>query len=400
VEILYIAHCVPWPPDKGDRIRAFHSVDNLTKRHRVHLACFTRNAQDAEAVSELQDRLASLRIEVLDLPTSVLRGFLGLACGGSFTVAFHRSPALQAHVRSVMANHRIEAVVLLSSGTAAYAPATIPFLADWGDVDSEKRFQYARMRFPGFPHWLEGRRLRRVERDVALRSRRTFLTTDNELRLFRRIAPEAPVACCGNGVDVEYFDPRAAFAMPSQLRGRNYIVFVGVLNYFPNSDGACWFAEQIFPQLRQRDPQLELMLVGRDPSQDVAKLANRPGITVTGAVADVRPYLAAARAAVVPLRIARGIQNKVLEALAMGKRAIVSDAVHSTFMPDCPVGVIGCRSPGDYADAVAELPATPAPDWSIAHATRARFSWSAALGPLLRELDALEQKAATHPATV
>ena len=400
MEILYIAHCVPWPPDKGDRIRAFHSVDNLTKRHRVHLACFTRNAQDADAVSELRDRLASLRIEVLDLPTSLLRGFVGVARGGSFTVAFHHSPALQAHIRSILANHRIDAVVLLSSGTAAYAPATVPFLADWGDVDSEKRFQYARMRFPGFPHWFEGRRLRRVERDVALRSRRTFLTTDNELRLFRQIAPEAPLACCGNGVDVDYFNPGSAFVTPPQLRGRNYIVFVGVMNYFPNSDGACWFAEQIFPQLRQRDPQLELVVVGRDPSQDVAKLANRPGITVTGAVVDVRPYLAAARAAVVPLRIARGIQNKVLEALAMGKSVIVSEEVHRTFMPDCPVGVIACRSPGDYADAVANLPMTPAPDWSIADAARARFSWSAALDPLLSELDALEQQTTAHTVSV
>jgi polysaccharide biosynthesis protein PslH len=396
VEILYIAHCVPWPPDKGDRIRAFHSVSNLTKHHRVHLACFTRNAQDADAVSELRHRLASVRIEVLDLPTSLLRGFLGLARGGSFTVEFHRSPALQAYIRSVLVDHRIEAVVLLSSGTAAYAPDTIPFLADWGDVDSEKRFQYARMRFPGLPHWFEGRRLRRIECDVALRSRRTFLTTDNELQLFRQIAPEAPIACCSNGVDVDYFDPRSTFGVPPQLRGRNYIVFVGVLNYFPNSDGACWFADQIFPQLRQRDPQLELVLVGRNPSHDVATLANRPGITVTGAVEDVRPYLAAARAAVVPLRIARGIQNKVLEALAMGKRVLVSEAVHRTFMPHYPVGVIGCRSPDDYADAVADLPATAGPDWSIADATRARFSWSAALAPLLSELDRLEQSTAAH----
>jgi sugar transferase (PEP-CTERM/EpsH1 system associated) len=392
VEILYIAHCVPWPPDKGDRIRAFHSVSTLATHHRVHLACLTRNAEEAEAASDLRDRLASVRIEVLDLSRSLLRGFLGLARGGSFTVEFHHSPALQAHIRSVLANHPIQAVILLSSSMAGYAPATVPFLADWGDVDSEKRFQYARMRFPGFPHWFEGRRLRRVEREFALRARRTFLTTQNELQLFMQIAPEAATACCGNGVDVDYFDPGPAIATPGNLRGRNYIAFVGVLNYFPNSDGACRFAEDVFPQLRRRDPQLELVLVGRNPAPDVMKLANRAGITVTGAVPDVRPYLAGARAVVVPLRIARGIQNKVLEALAMGKRVLASEEVCRTFMPDCPTGLIGCRSPDDYADAVADLPATPEPDWSIVAATRARFSWAAALEPILTELNQLEQK--------
>lgn len=391
MEILYIAHCVPWPPDKGDRIRAFYSLRELTKHHRVHLACFTRDARDAEAVSELRDRLASVRIEVLDLPRAILRGFFGLARGGSFTVEFHRSPELQAYVRSILESHRIGAVVLLSSSTAAYAPATVPFLADWGDVNSEKRFQYARVRFPGFPHWLEGHRLRRVEREVALWARRTFLTTQNELQLFNQIAPEGLAKCCGNGVDIDYFDPYSVLEAPTNLYGRKYLVFVGVMNYFPNNDAVCWFAEHIFAQLRQCDPQLELFIVGRNPTRDVIQLASHPGITVTGAVDDVRPYIAAARAVVVPIRVARGIQNKVLEALAMGKQVLASEEICRTFEPDHPTGLVRCTSLDDYVHAAADLPRTPDPIRCIVEATRQRFSWSSALVPLLIELEQLEQ---------
>jgi polysaccharide biosynthesis protein PslH len=396
MEILYVAHCVPWPPDKGDRIRAFHSIRQLAQRHKVHVACFTRSARDAEAVSELQAHLASLRIEVLDLSSCFLRGLLGLARGGSFTTEFHRSPALLAHVRSVLATGRIGAVVLLSSSSAAYAPEGVPFLADWGDVDSEKRLQYARMRRPGFPHWLEGHRLRRVERDMGLKARCTFMTTEAELQLFRQIAPGSPSACCGNGVDTEYFDPQSTYELPAELAGRKYIAFVGVLNYFPNTDGICWFAREMFPKLRACDPQLELVLVGRNPNHEVVQLAKQPAITVTGEVPDVRSYVAGARAVIAPLRIARGIQNKVLEALAMGKRVLASDAVCQTFAPHQPVGLIPCISADDYIRAAADLPPAPDADPEIVSASRARFSWSAALEPILAELDRLEQGAAVR----
>ncbi len=394
MEILYISHCVPWPPDKGDRLRAFHSVSGLLGRHPVHLACLARNANEAAAISELRGRLASVRIEVLDFRWSCLRGLLEFARGGSFTAGFHHVPALQDHVRRLIASHPIGAVVLLSSATALYAPDGIPFIADWGDVDSEKRLQYARVRFPGLAQRLEGLRLRQVERDYALRSRRTFLITPNELALFRQIAPNAPLGCAGNGVDADMFDPGLAPAVPAGLAGRKYLVFVGVLNYFPNTEGICRFAREVFPELRRRDPELELVIVGRNPPRGVIELGKGEGITVTGAVDDVRPYLAAARAVVTPLRIARGIQNKVLEALAMGKPVLASEEVCRTFLPDLPAGVVCCASPDDYARAAARLPDTAEVDWTIVRAARSRFTWSGNLAPLMAELDSIEREAA------
>jgi sugar transferase (PEP-CTERM/EpsH1 system associated) len=391
LDILYVSHCVPWPPDKGDRIRAYHSARALCEHHRVHLAALARSEAEAAARSDLRERMTSVRIEVVDLKRAVMRGFASFAAGGCFTTAFHHSPSLQAHVLSILERFPIGAAILLSSSTAAYATDAVPFIADWGDVDSEKRLQYAHMRFPGFVQRLEGQRLRKVERFYALRARRTFFTTPNELHLFRQIAPDAPLGCSGNGVDTEFFSPEADFAIPDALKGRRFLVFVGVLSYFPNSDGVCRFAEEVFPVLRRHDPGLELLLVGRNPTRRVRQLARREGVTVTGAVPDVRPYLAAARGVIAPLRIARGVQNKVLEALAMGKQVLASEEVCRTFLPDLPRGLVRCLTPAEYDRAAAALPPHPVADMAVAEAARARFGWAHNLAPLLAELASIER---------
>lgn len=391
MEILYISHCVPWPPDKGERIRAHYSLKCLLAHHRVHLACLARSASEASAGSPLKDQCASVMIDQLDVPRAIARGLLHAATGGCLTAMFYRSAPLKAHVDQVLRRAPIRAVVLLSSGMAYYAPTDRPYLADWGDVDSEKRLAYARTRAFGFIHAIEGARLRKVERVFARRAQCTFLTTENELQLFRRFAPEVRAACCGNGVDGAVFAPDAAFPVPALLLGRRYLVFVGMLDYFPNADGICAFARDVLPELRRRDPGLELLVVGRNPTRRVSDLAQIAGVTVTGAVDDVRPYLARALGVVVPLRIARGIQNKVLEALAMGKTVLASGEVCETFTPSLPEGLIRCTTTKAYAEAVAQLPPGGKVDPAIAAATRARFGWDAALRPMLDALAEIER---------
>jgi sugar transferase (PEP-CTERM/EpsH1 system associated) len=390
MEIVYIAHCVPWPPDKGDRIRAFHVIQHLVKNHRVHLVCLTRNAADAMAPSPFGKAIASLRIEVLNIPGAALRGLFGIAAGCSFTTAFHTSPALRRYVRLLLADHPIHAAVVLSSSMAGYAPANIPFLADWGDVDSQKRLDYAKMRRFGWAQRLEALRMRTEECAVARRAHCTFMTTVSELQLFQRMAPGVPARISGNGVDTEYFDPRLPLKSPSGLRRGQYLLFVGMLDYFPNSDAACWFAREVFPALRRRNPDLDLMLVGRNPGRDVIALARQDGVSVTGAVPDVRPYLAGARAVIAPLRIARGVQNKVLEALAMGKRVLASEPVCQTLRPDLPPGITCCTTPADYIEAAEKISHEAAVDWAIADAARLRFSWPRNLETILTELSRIE----------
>ncbi|MBV8843932.1 MAG: TIGR03087 family PEP-CTERM/XrtA system glycosyltransferase [Bryobacterales bacterium] len=390
MDICYVSHCVPWPPDKGERIRAFNSVNQLVRRHRVHVACLARDPKEAHADSELRRRCASVHVEVLNAPRAFARALVRFASGRCFSTAFYWNPALDRHIRKVAADCPIAAVILLSSGMAVYAPEAIPFIADWGDVDSEKWLQYSRTRFPGFLYAAESRRVRKTECEYAFRSRRAFFTTPNELKLFREIAPEAPAGCAGNGVDFEFFDPRLPFNL-ANLRNRQFLVFVGVLNYFPNSDGVCRFAETVFPELRRRNPQLELFLVGRNPAENVLRLASKPGITVTGTVADVRPYLAAARGVIAPLQIARGIQNKVLEALAMGKTVLASKQVCATFAPQLPAGIVPCESVESYVRSVEALPSPASSNANIRDAAQARFSWSENLAPIMAELDAIEQ---------
>jgi glycosyltransferase involved in cell wall biosynthesis len=188
-----------------------------------------------------------------------------------------------------------------------------------------------------------------------------------------------------NGVDFDYFDPSIGWE-PPDLRKR-FIAFVGAMDYYPNAEAACWFASQVFPQIRRQQKEMEFLIVGRNPTAAVRRLDRLPGITVTGAVADVRPYLSAAEAAIAPLRIARGIQNKVLEALAMGKRTLASTAVCDTFSEELPPGVLRCRSVQDYVEFFQRNSeaSDPSPA-AIRSAARRRFSWKANLEILTDEL--------------
>jgi glycosyltransferase involved in cell wall biosynthesis len=159
------------------------------------------------------------------------------------------------------------------------------------------------------------------------------------------------------------------------------------MDYFPNADACCWFAECVFGRLRASHPGLEFLIVGRDPARAVRRLERIPGVVVTGEVPDVRPYLAGARSMVAPLRIARGVQNKVLEALAMGKRVHASPAVASTFGEHLPEGIAVCHSEAEYIREYAVAASLPSCDPTIRRAARLRFSWDLSLKELTQELE-------------
>ena len=197
-----------------------------------------------------------------------------------------------------------------------------------------------------------------------------------------------------NGVDFDYFDPLLPHDPPDLHR--RFVVFVGAMDYYPNADAACWWASHVFPQVRRRQPDMEFFVVGRNPTRAVRRLAGQPGITVTGAVADVRPYLSAAEAVVAPLRIARGIQNKVLEALAMGKRTLASAAVCDTFGQELPLGIVPCRSPQDYLRFFQQgRTASTGSSAAIRGAARRRFSWNTNLQTLTAELESILDRRAS-----
>lgn len=384
-EILFLSHCVPNPPDKGEKIRAYHLLDQLLGHYRVHLVCFTRNPEDVAHAHALKERCESVYVELLPA-TALLNAGVRFALGRSLTTAFYRSRRMEQRL-SKFRTSAIAATVVFSSVMANYAPAGIPMLIDMVDVDSEKWMQYGEMRSLGFLYRLECLRLRAVEREAALRANCTFLTTAQEQVLLETIAPGARVRAIENGVDFEFFDPRRVAADGQQ---RPSVAFVGVMDYYPNADACCWFADHVIPALRARVPEYEFVIVGRNPSAAVERLGKREGIRVLGGVPDVRPYIAGARAVVAPLRIARGVQNKVLEALAMGKPVLASDPVCRTFGEQLPVGVTRCWTARDYVEGIEKLAGEPSVDWqaAIRESAQNRFQWESNMRPFLTEMEA------------
>lgn len=367
MELLFLSHCVPNPPDKGEKIRAHYELSRLAARHRVHLSCFARSEQEIEDARALLDRCAS----VYAAPLFPFALHLGRAAGrfllgGCLNCAFYSSRRLAQDLLSLVGSRAVAGAVAYSAVMAPFVPAEMPFVLDMVDVDSEKWRAYAKYRKPSFLFETEAKRLVQLEVREARRARLTLLTTAAEREELLKYDSSLRCAVMENGVDFDYFDPQSCPPDP-ELAARRYLLFCGTLDYFPNRQGIADFARQVFPALRRSDPQLELLIVGRNPAPDVLALAAVPGVQVTGSVPDVRPYYLHALATVAPLKIARGVQNKVLESLAMNRPVLASPAVCRTFGPDLPGGVRCCSLPEDY------LPPYPAGDWRR-HARR-RFTW-------------------------
>jgi polysaccharide biosynthesis protein PslH len=330
---------------------------------------------------------------VLPFRTTLLRAAGRFALGGCLTASFYHSPRLRAYTKS-LEQLPLSASLVYSSVMAQYAPADIPMLLDMVDVDSEKWLEYGRMRRPGPVYSAEGRRLREVERRITAQASCTVVSTHQERDLVTREFSPERVITVENGVDFEFFDPARAYDIEG-LRSRQFIVFIGAMSYYPNVDAVQRFTRETFGRLKKNNPELEFLIVGHNPSSAVTTLAGIDGVTVTGSVEDVRRYLAAARAVVAPLRIARGIQNKVLEGLAMGKAVLATSAVCRTFGAEWPNGVLRCDSPEEYQKALGMAGMD-----GVRHAAYARFSWASNIGRLGAELRRLREIHKSHSSTV
>jgi sugar transferase (PEP-CTERM/EpsH1 system associated) len=296
-----------------------------------------------------------------------------------------------------VARERIDAAVVFSSSMAPYAMAhpALPMLLDLVDVDSAKWAAYApRHRWP--LSWLyrrEGRQLLAFERRAALASVRTFLATAKETELFAGLAPEtAPrLEAMPNGVDTAYFAEDPARSSPFEP-GETPLVFTGAMDYWPNVDAVCWFAETVLPLLRPRWPRLRLHVVGRAPMAAVRALAQRPeaDVVVTGTVPDVRPWLQHAAVVVAPLRLARGVQNKVLEAMAMARPVVAARSCVQALEATPGLDLLDADEAHEYAAAVSALLTDPARAGANGRSARAcvqrHYGWDHHLAGLDRHL--------------
>ena len=326
--LLFLAHRLPYPPDKGDKVRSYNLLRYLLSRHRVYLGTFIDDPAVQVHLPVLQALCAEVCAPTLSPRLARVGSLRGLVTGEPLTLPYYRHSHLSDWVAAVGRRERIDATVVFSSAMAQYVPAggAAPVLVDLVDVDSAKWTAYADAH-RGPLAWVyrrEGRTLQRFEAEVAARSTCTFLATDKEAELFRTLAPAAAgkVKALFNGVDTGFFAPDSLRPNPFS-DDELPIVFTGAMDYWPNVDAVTWFAGEVLPELRRRRPNLRFHIIGRNPAPSVAALAGE-AISVSGTVPDVRPYLQHAAVVVAPLRLARGIQNKVLEAMAMARPVVAA----------------------------------------------------------------------------
>jgi sugar transferase (PEP-CTERM/EpsH1 system associated) len=353
-EVLYLVHRVPYPPDKGDRIRAFHLLKWLSRRAAVSLACLADEPVEEPVAAALRGYCERIAVVRLGSPGRWARAVGSLARGRTATQGAFDAPALRATLRLWAAEVPFQAALASASSMVPYLRQPelrdVPAVVDLVDVDSQKWFDYAEAG-SGPKSWLdrlEGRRLRRLEQALPGWARVVTLVSAPEAAIYRGFCPEGPVHVIGNGVDLEVFRPGPR----GEERG---CVFVGALDYRPNVAGAGWFCRTAWPEIRRARTDATLALVGRRPVPAVRRLAGRPGVELVGQVTDVRPHLAGAAVVVVPLQIARGVQNKVLEALALGKAVVASPQSLEGLGAEPGVHLLAASSPAQWVEAVTRL---------------------------------------------
>ena len=394
MKILYLAHRIPYPPNKGDKIRSFNELKYLSTNHEIHLACLADDPRDLKYEGELTKYCKTVRIVPINPQLAKLKSIFYLLTRQPLTIPYFYSRKLQQTIDHLLSANDYDAIFCFSSPMAEYVfksrllvssclklekslvkglPVTInqqpasrnqkpstrnhqpKLIMDFVDVDSDKWTQYSR--YAGFPKsWiyaLEGRRLASYERGIAEAFDHSIFVTQAEVEVFKKLNPHIQsVIAISNGVDLDYFSPsylyqgstidqgpatkeRGSLAIerepstinhglstmdhrPTSIDHRPVLVFTGAMDYYANIDGVVWFTKEVLPLIKKEIPDVKFYIVGSNPTKEVIELSGKNGVTVTGYVPDTREYLRRATVAVVPLRIARGLQNKILEAMAMG----------------------------------------------------------------------------------
>ena len=328
-DLLYLTHRIPYPPNKGDKIRSYHLLKYLSQHFHVHLGTFVDIEEDwqyAENIKEWCDEVCLIK---LDPRIARLRCLSGFATGSPLTLPFYRDRQLKQWVDDLLKIKSITKIVTFSAAMTQYVRHlySAQRVIDFVDVDSDKWRQYAETK-PWPLSWIyqrESALLQNYERDVAQEFDKSTFVSLKEAALFKMMMPEVAdkVDYFNNGVDTDYFSPIHQFPNPYPTNNR-ILVFTGAMDYWANVDAVEWFVQKVFPIVRSQIADIKFYIVGSNPSARVLALTKIPGVIVTGKVEDIRPYLKYASIAIAPLRIARGIQNKVLEAMAMGKRVVLS----------------------------------------------------------------------------
>jgi polysaccharide biosynthesis protein PslH len=388
-EILFLAHRVPWPPDRGDKIRSHHILNRLKMMAPVHVGAFADDDRDMGFAEAERAGLASLHVEIRDKP-QWLAGVEALAKGTPVSLTSFGSRDMQDYVDSTLASGKISHIFVFSGQMAQYVPADFAgkLIMDFVDVDSAKFESYAD-ESGGFMRWInmrEGNKLSAFEAEVARRADASLFVSEAEAELFRARSGADNVSALGNGIDTIFYDPAAKIKKLHPPFPDPLIVFTGQMDYRPNIEAVADFAHNAFPAIRAAHPETSFAIVGRNPTQAVVDLSMLPGVMVTGAVDDVRTWLNGADVVVAPLRIARGIQNKVLEAMAMAKPVVASTAAAEGIEAEDGQHFLIAPNVAAEGEIVSKLLADTKHRQTLGKAARAHvmahYGWDAQLAPL------------------
>lgn len=393
-EILFIAHRIPYPPDRGDKIRSYNELRHLASLAPVHLAALADDPRDLFHGEALATLTASHQIcrRTVSRAQAVVGGLLRHE---PMSVALFRNRLLQDYVNRIIATRPLSAIFVYSGNMATYVPSLASgtrFIMDFCDVDSAKFAAYGRDG-RGTMAWInrrEGKLLGQLEADTSKRADASLIISDAEAEVFACVpsADTTRLTVIGNGVDLDSFNPDSRFDRPEPLRGLTgpMIVFTGQMDYRPNIEAVTDFARVAMPIIRRSHPDTRFLIVGRNPTDAVRGLESEPGVHVTGEVPDTRAYLAAADVVVAPLRLARGIQNKVLEAMAMARPVVLSSAAAEGIDAEHGRDFLVAKDAAEEARQVISLLSDPVRARELGKAARRRveerYSWDAALAPL------------------
>jgi len=323
MKVMFVCHRVPFPPKRGGKIRPFNIIRHLQEQgHEVTVASLARTQAEADEAGGLGKHCAKRLIEIVEDRVAWPRMVAWLPTTRPSSFGYFYSPRLKRRIEAELASGGYELIFVHCSSVAPYvadARARVKIL-DFGDMDSQKWREYSQHR--AFPlsagYWLEAVKLERTERLLADQFDLATCTTRAEMESLRALGATGPTAWFPNGVDAEFFKPSGADYDP------DLVTFIGRMDYFPNQQAVLKFCADALPELQRRRPGTRFEIVGADPSDEIRNLGTLPGVTVTGSVPDVRPYVTRAALTVAPLEIARGTQNKILESMAMGVPVVCS----------------------------------------------------------------------------
>jgi sugar transferase (PEP-CTERM/EpsH1 system associated) len=391
-KIIYLSHRIPYPPNKGDKIRSFHILNFLRKKYKVYLGTFIDDSEDERYISEIESNFSKTCIVK---PNKIKACLLSVLNGRSISETLYHSIKLENWIDDLIRTEEIEAIFSFSSAMGQYSlkykDKIKTHIVDYVDVDSEKWREYSVKRsFPlNLIYKREAIKLLAMEKKIANSIHASIFVTEDESALFKQITQiQERIYTVNNGVDTNYFDPNLEYVNPYRL-DQECIVFTGRMDYWPNIEAVCWFCQTIFPNIKIAFPNIHFYIVGAKPTETVVQLAKIPGVIVTGQVTDIRPYIKHATLAIAPLKIGRGVQNKVLEAMAMSAPLIVSEealtGIHILYK--APITI--ARSPLDWFNAITNTLENP-PSQEAKYALRKnildQYSWEDTLKPLTKLL--------------